>query len=444
MVSICRAAAGLFGALLLAVPQSCCQKDGTEFKIELSRSEDDASRGVQWLRVTAADGKAWTLSASDALGAAVSWLTADPASGTGAAAVSLTWEANTSADSRTAIVKGVCGGSESTATFTQKGASGKDEEDDRSKREKFLSDYLPAGTPQKIRDYFESQIKNTPDEQLGNVPTEIVAEDVPAWMELPATANKDLYFITHASTTSSGAGRNFSYYWDSEALVARWVAYPLNKGCIASGSRTNAWGLDLKLPYEAQPVIYNGFSGSAPGESSDGGTQSYQRGHQCPSADRLAYEDNKMTFYGTNMTPQKGELNERIWAALETRVRDWSKAFDTLYVVTGCVVDGSTSYAYDNVGKKVTVPVGYYKALLGYSQSGARGISSQTKGYTGVAFYFEHRGYDDNNSYMKCAMTIDDLEEIVGEDFFVNLPAAIGNSLAAKVESTRDDYWWGN
>ena len=110
-------------------------------------------------------------------------------------------------------------------------------------------------------------------------------------------------------------------------------------------------------------------------------------------------------------------------------------------MVTGCVVEGSTSYAYDNEGKKVTAPVGYYKALLGYQKSPAVGITAQTHGYTGVAFYFENRAYSGNN-YKANAMTIDELEAKTGVDFFVNLPAAIGSDLAGKVESTKDNYWY--
>lgn len=406
MIHISRMAAGMIGALLLAMPQSCSHKEESEFRIELSRNEAESTAGSQWVNVTAASGKEWTLSLSDESGATVDWISVSPARGSGSSAnTSVSWDANTSTESRTAVLKGVCGDDKSTVVFTQKGAS------------------------------------NQTDPVNPDLPETLTADDVPVWMELPATDDSNLYFITHASSTSTGAGRNYSFYWDPAALVAHWVAYPLNKGCIASGGRTNEWGLDPKLPYAAQPVLnMRGFRSGGSGNS-NGGTQLYDRGHQCPSADRLATEDNKMTFYGTNMTPQNDDLNGNIWAALEGRVRDWSKAFDTLYVATGCVVEGSTAYAYDNVGKKVTVPVGYYKALLGYSKAGSRGITSQTKGYTGVAFYFEHRGYSDNN-YMSCAMTIDELEEKLGENFFVNLPAAIGETLADKVEATRDDYWW--
>ena len=136
-------------------------------------------------------------------------------------------------------------------------------------------------------------------------------------------------------------------------------------------------------------------------------------------------------------------MNEEIWAGLEQYVRNRSYQFDTLYVVTGCVVKGSSRFAWDNDSprKKVTVPVAYYKALLGFDRTRSRGISAQTQGYTGVGFYMEHRDYTDTD-YIKCAMTIDELEKILGYDLFVNLPEAIGATLSDRVEATRDTYWW--
>ena len=141
------------------------------------------------------------------------------------------------------------------------------------------------------------------------------------------------------------------------------------------------------------------------------------------------------------MTPQNGSFNGGIWNTLENRVRAWSKQLDTLYVVSGCVIEGSTTYAKDNNGRNVTVPVAYYKALLGFDKSKKAGITSQTSGYTGIAFYFDHHGDYSSSSYMNYSMTIDALEAKVGVDFFVNLPPAIGEDKANKVESTRDNWW---
>ena len=256
------------------------------------------------------------------------------------------------------------------------------------------------------------------------------SSDVPAkWMELPAVGLEgDQQFFYHNQRIDNKDVRSWSYLWDPDHLVALWVAYPLNKKLIGSGSRTDEWGLDPNLPREKQPVLFNGFSGG------------YQRGHQLPSADRYNRAANIQTFYGTNMTPQKGGLNGGVWANLEGRVREWSYKFDTLYVVTGCTVAGSTLKAYDNDGKAVTVPTAYFKALLGYKKSGGLGMTSQTGGYTSVAFYMKHFDYPSN--YMDSAMTIDELETITGFDFFVNLPDKISSTMAEYVESSKDNYWY--
>lgn len=262
------------------------------------------------------------------------------------------------------------------------------------------------------------------------IPDDDVKEDPYAgWLELPAISPTDnRMFFTHYADIGGKYMRSWSYDWDPDALVAIWVAYPLNESLVGSGSRTNQWGLDPKLPRDMQPVLYKGFIGG------------YDRGHQLPSADRLSYKSNVQTFYGTNMTPQNGSLNQNAWASLEGRVRDWARALDTLYVVTGCSVEGSKSYAYDNDGKAVTVPTGYFKALLGYKKNGTIGITGSTGGYTACAFWYDHKAY--SGDVMNQAMTIDQLEEKTGLDFFVNLPAKISASRASRVESTEDSWWY--
>ncbi|MBQ8839466.1 MAG: DNA/RNA non-specific endonuclease [Bacteroidales bacterium] len=259
--------------------------------------------------------------------------------------------------------------------------------------------------------------------------TEVTSDPVCGWMELPAVKEEEgLYFFTHYHTIVNTTLRSWSYQWDTDALVAHWVAYPLNRWMIGSGGRTDDWGLDPKLPASMQPVLYKGFYGE---------NRRYDRGHQLPSADRLHHDSNVQTFYGTNMTPQKGELNQNVWASLEGYVRDKAGALDTLYVVTGCTVEGSNEYAFDNNGKKVTVPTGYFKALLGYKKD--MSVATATKGYIGIAFWFDHEAYD--GSYMDKAMSIAELEDLLDMDFFVNLPSKIGNQ-AAIVEASTESWWW--
>ena len=105
------------------------------------------------------------------------------------------------------------------------------------------------------------------------------------------------------------------------------------------------------------------------------------------------------------------------------------------------VAKGSKEYASDNVGKKVTVPTHYYKAVLRYSKNSTFGHS----GYIACAILLEHRGYGDNNDFKPYAMSIDELEKKIGIDLFANLPAVIGDDAAAKVEAedpTTVSWWW--
>ena len=102
-------------------------------------------------------------------------------------------------------------------------------------------------------------------------------------------------------------------------------------------------------------------------------------------------------------------------------------------MVTGCTVDDSNTFVKDNDGKQVTVPTHYYKALLRVYQGN----------YNAVGFWLEHRKYDNNKVDKSIAVSIDELETLTGEDFFVNLPDGVETAVEAKDPKT-DDWWWNN
>ena len=349
----------------------------------------DNTAGEQFIRVSA--GSFWELSLTFPEGE--TWAEIDRTNGNGnTSGLIFTYYANATEKDRTCVLKLTCGDQTSEVTVTQQ--SGKKKEDQK--------------------------------EEI----TELKPHKVASWLELPSTDHKGRFFFTRNMTISSGDIRNYSFYLDTAAKVSVWVAYPLNAKLIGSGSRTDLWALDPLVPEKYQPMLIGKegvFSGG------------YQRGHQIPSADRLNYEANLATFYGTNVTPQRGELNNHAWKILEEKVRDCSRNLDTLYVVTGADIEGSTEYALDKNDKKITVPVGYYKALLGYKKD--RSIGGTNGGYIGIGFYFEHKAYDDNDIKAQ-SMSIKELEKKLGYDLFVNLPAKVGEDTATKVESTVDSWWY--
>ena len=352
--------------------------------LKLSKTQVGSGKGSQFIEVQATG--SWTLSSE------ASWVRFTPASGSDDnAAVSLSYEANPDDKARSASITLSCGDRKAVATLRQN---------------------APSEDPQPEVDGGSSTKRR--------------------WMELPETRDDDgLYFYTHDMTVGSKTLRNYSFYWDEKALVAHWVAYPLNTALRGSGNRSEAWGLDPLLPASKQPTITSTFRGG------------WTRGHQIPSADRLNRAANEATFYGTNMTPQEYNFNGEIWARLEGTVRGWASRCDTLYVVTGCVVKGSTETARDVDGKTIKVPVSYYKAVLAYSKSNAA-----NGGYRGCAVLLNHDNALAGQTVTKThpsVMSVRALEEKLGINLFVNLPEAVGASAAEAIETENPagvSWWW--
>lgn len=368
--------------------------------VEVKTAVVEAGGYSQFIYVKASSSWRITITSVDG-GEPVDWIIADPSSGSGDMDVTLKVEENKSEKERSAVITVENSAGKASKTISQK-AKG-------------------------------SEVKPDPTPSGGNLSPKT------GWMELPAIP-EGMDAFTHSMTVGSVSTRNYSFLWDYSNLVAPWVAYPL---CVwnmsGKAGRTNAWDLDPLLPANKQPVLTRGFS--------EGNAGWFARGHQIASADRqTSYSSNAMTFYGTNMTPQiNNGFNADIWANLEGKVRSWAGRSDTLYVVTGCVIDykkGETvKYAVDNYGKKVSVPTAYYKVVLRYMKNSTVGYS----GYSACAVWLDHKVYSTKNIDSKYSMSVKDLEKKVGMDFFVNLPAVVGEEMAAKIESenpSKVSWWW--
>lgn len=333
----------------------------------------------------------WTLSLQSD-GGDVSWATLTPTSGTGNKAnVVLKYDANTTGQRRGLTIRMISGESVSTSQVTQ----------------------LAEG-------------ENSGDGDGQNGPGDMDLSKT-GWLELPAMDDHDLGYYAHWFYMNGKRYRNYSFGWSQDDRVAIWVAYPLcNFYTSGTAGRTEAWALDPLLG-ELSAAPFGGYAGS------------YARGHQLPSADRQCSEEaNAQTFYGTNMTPQLNEHNGGIWSELEGKVRLIAKSSDTTYVVTGVIVSPSSMKERDSYGKSVTIPDAYFKVLLRYSKSSTLGQ------WAAAAFYLEHRAYSEKIGKQH-SMSVDRLEELTGLDFFVNLPAKLGEDMAAKLEAQdpkNSSVWW--
>jgi endonuclease G len=218
--------------------------------------------------------------------------------------------------------------------------------------------------------------------------------------------------------------------YDTAQRHTVWVAYVFNNYYNQKNvNRSNAWAFDPIIPQQFQSLNSTSQTFSQWG---------YDRGHLIASEDRVfSLDANRETFYYSNMSPQVSAFNQGIWANLEGLLRKWAQASDcdTLYVVTG----GAINSGVQIIGKlenrnNVTVPKYYFKAL----------VKRKGNSFDGIAFWMENKRYDNNRVTHEYSVTIRQLEQLTGINFFPNLKYTIpGNpALEQAVETTRDVTKW--
>lgn len=262
------------------------------------------------------------------------------------------------------------------------------------------------------------------------------------WYEMPSMCRNSgdyeqpLIYFAHEKLPSDASKRNYTFCFAPDHYAALWVAYPLHECYTGSAKRTDAFGYDYVFAEYTSTLGFGNenmqstVTGAYYSEYGNTGSTQYSRGHQLPSADRTAStDDNKTTFFATNMTPQLQSLNGGAWEKLEALVRETWMCADTLYVVTGAIFDKGHGHAYDNKsnGKRVSVPSHYYKVLL-RTKNGASGkcvADCKADELQCIGFIFSHdtsRG--SRKVYKTDACSVAELEARTGFEFFVNVPAA--------------------
>ena len=260
----------------------------------------------------------------------------------------------------------------------------------------------------------------------------------PGWLELPEIYKVDGFkFFSHDGTLNGRKIRNWSFNWDYDSRVSQWVAYPLYESIFAGSSRTDEWSFDPILPSSWQQNVSGGYK--------EGNNGWYERGQQIPFSDRVGYELNSSTFYGTNIVPRNQDFNGGLWTNLEKTVRSWASESDTCYVISGCITQGAKYYVIDRSGNKVTVPTAFFKAVLRYGQQSTIG----TDGFCAIAFLFDHEEYSEWGKgtlqvSKSMSISVNDLEDVLGYRLFVNLDNAIGKdkATAVKMENPQNNNWW--
>ena len=206
----------------------------------------------------------------------------------------------------------------------------------------------------------------------------------------------------------------YSFSYSDQHKQAEWVYYKLNASQLnPTVKRKNNFRKDPEITKNSSDL--NDYKGSG-----------YDRGHLAPAAD-MKYNSNSMSesFYLSNVSPQLPSFNRGIWKRIEKQIREWSYMYGELIVITGPVLE------CENFGKigtnSVTIPKWYYKVVIdpyNYKRN--------------LAILIENTS--SSNSVKSYVITIDQLEEFSGIDFFYRLPDLIEESFESS-KSLNLWYW---
>jgi len=237
-------------------------------------------------------------------------------------------------------------------------------------------------------------------------------------LEYPRLSEEGLNILSIHKTNDYGI--TYSLEWDCNKRAQRWTCYEMHNGNSEKNvSRTDAWAADPNIPSQYQSS-QSDYSGSG-----------FSRGHMCPSGDRLcSKEQNKQTFYFSNMHPQYQNHNGVLWEKMEEQVRKWNSASfrDTLYVVKAGTIRDDQLLMHTSSG--LPVPQYFYMAVL----------CKKNDTFKALAFWTVHENKSIKNANLaEYAISIKELEERTGIDFFCNLP----DDIEVEVEKEVNVKDWG-
>lgn len=226
--------------------------------------------------------------------------------------------------------------------------------------------------------------------------TSMVAEVPPVDMSL-LWDHLSLGYPMASTTDTIRSYTGFDLGYNEQFEQASWVVYILTRDEVQSdlAERTDNFRADTTIKTgSAEPEDYRGSG--------------FDRGHLAPAGD-MKWDWNAMSesFLMSNMSPQDPSFNRGVWRRLEEMVRKWAVEKDSIYVISGPLLEPIDTLIG---GNGVGVPALYFKVLVDLSPPD----------HSFMAFLLPNRGSSSDPRIF--AITVDSLETVTGYDFFSAAP----------------------
>ncbi len=149
---------------------------------------------------------------------------------------------------------------------------------------------------------------------------------------------------------------NQTYYsaYDERRKNPIWVAYRLDAHQVQNKEpnrlqRPSKFVTDFRTKSKVDQRVY--------------AKTGYDRGHMCPNsaiATRYGKKAQLETFFMSNITPQKPELNRKVWERLERLEDAYANKFGGIWIITGPIFDQHVEL----LNHQIEIPDAFFKILI--------------------------------------------------------------------------------
>ncbi|MBD2767509.1 DNA/RNA non-specific endonuclease [Hymenobacter sp. BT664] len=205
-----------------------------------------------------------------------------------------------------------------------------------------------------------------------------------------------------------------------------WVSWHLSSDWRGSAARQDDFRPDATLPPGWYQVSASSYVGSG-----------FDRGHNCPSADRTSsVADNSATFLMTNMMPQAPRSNQQTWANLEDYTRTFLDVGNEVYIICGSYGRGGTGangFAQTLDQGRVTVPARCWKVIvvLPVGSNDATRVTASTR----VIAVDTPNDNSISTTWGAYRTSINAIEAATGYDLLSAVPASVQQVIEARVDN---------
>ena len=223
----------------------------------------------------------------------------------------------------------------------------------------------------------------------------------------------------------------YAISYNDDTHQPNWVSWSYSLDDDGTQGRTDAWQTEELLPAGYLKIGTASFGTTV----NNGVTNSWDRGHMCPSADRTKdLTNNQVTFRMSNIIPQHANNNQNLWAKFEDYTRTLASGGNEVLIITG-----PAEFSGAKINNGMWIPGSVWKIAVVVPNASSTTPANQrlTTSARVIALLTPNIGYTNGliNDWKAYRTSVEQIEQVTGFNFFSEVDPAVATYLKNVVDT---------